>query len=132
MDTYCSNKQNFIDCPNFIPIKEIGGSGRQLLEKSSLICKDRSANLQYGKVLNGRVKIFGICNLFLMGIHGLSKVISECAPRAIKQHNIGEYFGRKIAIDASMSIYQFLIAVRSEDGSMLADENGKTTRFNTA
>ncbi|KAM0682664.1 Elongation of fatty acids protein 2 [Mitosporidium daphniae] len=62
-----------------------------------------------------------------MGIHGLSKVISECAPRAIKQHNIGEYFGRKIAIDASMSIYQFLIAVRSEDGSMLADENGKTT-----
>ena len=35
--------------------------------------------------------------------------------------------GRKIAIDASMSIYQFLIAVRS-DGSQLTNEQGETTR----
>ncbi|XP_069796953.1 flap endonuclease 1 [Narcine bancroftii] len=34
--------------------------------------------------------------------------------------------GRKIAIDASMSIYQFLIAVRQE-GSMLQNEDGETT-----
>ena len=80
-------------------------------------------------MLNEIVNIFCICNLAPMGIHGLSKVINEYAPRAIKQHNISDYFGRRIAIDASMSIYQFLIAVRSEDGAMLADENGKTTRF---
>lgn len=35
--------------------------------------------------------------------------------------------GRKVAIDASMSIYQFLIAVR-QDGSQLMNEEGETTR----
>jgi len=37
------------------------------------------------------------------------------------------HLGRKIAIDASMSIYQFLIAVRAE-GSQLTNEAGETTR----
>jgi len=36
--------------------------------------------------------------------------------------------GRKVAIDASMSIYQFLIAVR-QDGSTLTNADGETTRF---
>lgn len=36
-------------------------------------------------------------------------------------------FGRKVAIDASMSIYQFLIAVRSNDGQQLQNEQGETT-----
>lgn len=35
--------------------------------------------------------------------------------------------GRKIAIDASMSLYQFLIAVRSE-GAQLTSADGETTR----
>lgn len=35
--------------------------------------------------------------------------------------------GRKVAIDASMSIYQFLIAVRQQDGQQLTNENGETT-----
>jgi len=35
--------------------------------------------------------------------------------------------GRKVAIDASMSIYQFLIAVRQE-GNMLTNADGETTR----
>ena len=37
-------------------------------------------------------------------------------------------FGRKVAIDASMSIYQFLIAVRQKDGEMLTNAEGETTR----
>ena len=37
------------------------------------------------------------------------------------------YLGRKIAIDASMSLYQFLIAVR-QDGQVLMTESGETTR----
>ena len=37
------------------------------------------------------------------------------------------FSGRKVAIDASMSIYQFLIAVRS-DGSQLTNEAGEVTR----
>lgn len=35
--------------------------------------------------------------------------------------------GRKIAIDASMCMYQFLIAVR-QDGNVLQNEDGETTR----
>ncbi|KAG9292112.1 hypothetical protein G9A89_005256 [Geosiphon pyriformis] len=61
-----------------------------------------------------------------MGIHGLHKLISDNAPRAIKENDIKNYFGRKIAIDASMSIYQFLIAVRSE-GQQLMSDSGETT-----
>lgn len=37
-------------------------------------------------------------------------------------------FGRKVAVDASMSIYQFLIAVRQKDGEMLTNDAGETTR----
>ena len=37
-------------------------------------------------------------------------------------------FGRKVAIDASMSIYQFLIAVRQKDGELLTNDAGETTR----
>ena len=32
------------------------------------------------------------------------------------------YFGRTIAVDASMCLYQFLIAVRSEGSFQLTDE----------
>lgn len=62
-----------------------------------------------------------------MGIHGLTKVIADNAPNAIKENDIKNYFGRKVAIDASMSIYQFLIAVRQQDGMQLSDESGNTT-----
>ncbi|KAI8898671.1 PIN domain-like protein [Globomyces pollinis-pini] len=62
-----------------------------------------------------------------MGIQGLSKVVAEHAPAARKENDIKNFFGRKIAIDASMSIYQFLIAVRSTDGQQLTNENGDTT-----
>ncbi|KAF8272824.1 PIN domain-like protein [Lactarius quietus] len=62
-----------------------------------------------------------------MGIKGLTALISEHAPKAIREHDIKNLFGRKVAIDASMSIYQFLIAVRQRDGEMLMNEAGETT-----
>ncbi|KAF9168686.1 Elongation of fatty acids protein 2 [Actinomortierella ambigua] len=62
-----------------------------------------------------------------MGIHGLSKVIGDNAAGAIREDDIKNYFGRKVAIDASMSIYQFMIAVRQQDGQLLQNENGETT-----
>ncbi|KAJ3149102.1 Elongation of fatty acids protein 2 [Geranomyces michiganensis] len=62
-----------------------------------------------------------------MGISGLTKVIGDHAPDAIKENDIKNYFGRKVAIDASMSIYQFLIAVRQQDGMQLTNEAGETT-----
>ncbi|KAJ1519263.1 hypothetical protein ONE63_004564 [Megalurothrips usitatus] len=61
-----------------------------------------------------------------MGILGLSKLIADIAPTAVKENEIKNYFGRKVAIDASMSLYQFLIAVRSE-GAQLTDAAGETT-----
>uniref|UniRef100_A0A673XV35 Flap endonuclease 1 n=1 Tax=Salmo trutta TaxID=8032 RepID=A0A673XV35_SALTR len=61
-----------------------------------------------------------------MGIHGLAKLIADQAPSAIKEQDIKNYFGRKIAIDASMCMYQFLVAVR-QDGNVLQNENGETT-----
>ena len=55
----------------------------------------------------------------LMGIHvltiqlfyvqGLSKLIGDNAPGAVKTQKFENYFGRKLAIDASMSLYQFLV-----------------------
>ncbi|KAJ5469514.1 Flap endonuclease 1 [Penicillium diatomitis] len=61
-----------------------------------------------------------------MGIKNLYQIISENAPDAIKTGEIKNHFGRKVAIDASMSIYSFLIAVRSE-GQQLMSESGETT-----
>ncbi|XP_053985945.1 flap endonuclease 1 isoform X2 [Hylaeus volcanicus] len=61
-----------------------------------------------------------------MGILGLSKLIADLAPGAIKERELKHYFGRKVAIDASMCLYQFLIAVRSE-GAQLTTVDGETT-----
>ncbi|ORY60786.1 PIN domain-like protein [Pseudomassariella vexata] len=61
-----------------------------------------------------------------MGIKGLFPIIRDEAPDAIKEGEIKNHFGRKVAIDASMSIYSFLIAVRS-DGQQLMNESGETT-----
>lgn len=61
-----------------------------------------------------------------MGILGLSKLIADIAPTAVNNSEIKNYFGRKVAIDASMSLYQFLIAVRSE-GAQLTSVDGETT-----
>ena len=64
-----------------------------------------------------------------MGIKGLSKVLAEHAPDAMKEREMKAFFGRKIAIDASMSLYQFMIAVRYDGAHTLTDAEGETTRF---
>jgi flap endonuclease-1 len=51
--------------------------------------------------------------------------IQNC-PDAIKEGDIKTQFGRKVAIDASMSLYSFLVAVRS-NGEQLMSESGETT-----
>lgn len=86
---------------------------------------------------------------------GLTALINDNAPKAIKQAEMKTLFGRKVAIDAcvasthrqrgehkvkltpprplacvsrrSMSIYQFLIAVRQQDGQQLMNDAGETT-----
>ncbi|KAF2863051.1 flap endonuclease 1 [Piedraia hortae CBS 480.64] len=61
-----------------------------------------------------------------MGIKHLYQVLKENCPDAIKEGEIKNQFGRKVAIDASMSLYSFLIAVRS-GGEQLMSESGETT-----
>ncbi|GMJ11730.1 Flap Endonuclease I, SHADE AVOIDANCE 6 [Hibiscus trionum] len=62
-----------------------------------------------------------------MGIKGLTKLLAEYAPKAIKEQKLENYFGRKIAIDASLSIYQFLIVVGRSGTGMLTNEAGEVT-----
>lgn len=44
-----------------------------------------------------------------MGIKGLTKLITTECPEAMKETTVEQYTGCKIAIDASMTIYQFLV-----------------------
>ncbi|KAH7571225.1 hypothetical protein JRO89_XS04G0002800 [Xanthoceras sorbifolium] len=62
-----------------------------------------------------------------MGIKGLTKLLADNAPKAMKEQKFESYFGRKIAIDASMSIYQFLIVVGRAGTEMLTNEAGEVT-----
>ncbi|KAL3814596.1 hypothetical protein ACJIZ3_015864 [Penstemon smallii] len=62
-----------------------------------------------------------------MGIKGLTKLLADNAPKAMKEQKFESYFGRKIAIDASMSIYQFLIVIGRSGTEMLTNEAGEVT-----
>jgi hypothetical protein len=48
-----------------------------------------------------------------MGIHGLMGLLNDEAPGSVKEQDIKAFTGRKVAIDASMAMYQFLVAVSS-------------------
>eukprot|EP00475_Leptophrys_vorax_P011093 TRINITY_DN1763_c0_g1_i2.p1 TRINITY_DN1763_c0_g1~~TRINITY_DN1763_c0_g1_i2.p1 ORF type:complete len:422 (+),score=135.57 TRINITY_DN1763_c0_g1_i2:24-1268(+) len=74
-----------------------------------------------------------------MGIKGLAQLLESNAPSCIVRHEMKTLFGRKVAIDASMSLYQFMVAVRTagaagagKDGmagpaAMLMNEDGEVT-----
>ena len=61
------------------------------------------------------------------------KLITEEAPGALKEKEMENLNDRKVAIDASMAIYQFLVAVRSsgpgggQASLQLTNENGDVT-----
>ncbi|KAJ1998632.1 Elongation of fatty acids protein 2 [Coemansia thaxteri] len=54
------------------------------------------------------------------------QVIADRAPGAVRKVEMQHLVGRKIAIDASTSLYQFLVAVRSE-GNTLTSSDGSAT-----
>ena len=66
-----------------------------------------------------------------MGIKGLAKLLSDEAPECIKEVQLKSIHGRKVAIDASMAIYQFLIAIRAggpnQAAVQLTNADGETT-----
>jgi flap endonuclease-1 len=53
--------------------------------------------------------------------------ISDIVSNAKKEITIQNLIGKKIAIDAFNSIYQFLATIRQQDGTPLTDLNGKVT-----
>jgi len=63
-----------------------------------------------------------------MGIKGLAKFLADNAPKAVKQQEFDSFTGRLLAIDASMSLYQFMVAIRDgENYGNLTNEAGETT-----
>nr|A9U328.1 RecName: Full=Flap endonuclease 1-B; Short=FEN-1-B; AltName: Full=Flap structure-specific endonuclease 1-B [Physcomitrium patens] len=62
-----------------------------------------------------------------MGIKGLTKLLADNAPDSMKEQKFESYFGRKIAIDASMSIYSFLVVVGRTGTDMLTNDAGEVT-----
>jgi len=63
-----------------------------------------------------------------MGIKGLSKLLQELAPSSFKEQELKSYFGRILAVDASMALYQFLIAVRQQGvNGQLTNDVGDVT-----
>mmetsp|Transcript_18698 Transcript_18698/g.29665 ORF Transcript_18698/g.29665 Transcript_18698/m.29665 type:complete len:401 (+) Transcript_18698:2-1204(+) len=63
-----------------------------------------------------------------MGIKGLTKLIQQTAEGSYKEGSMKSYFGRTVAMDATMFLYQFLIAIRyGEGGGNLTNDAGDTT-----
>ena len=62
-----------------------------------------------------------------MGIKGLKKLISDVAPQAYRDHALESYFGRRIAVDASMHIYQFMAVVGRQGDQLLTNDAGEVT-----
>ncbi|KAL3749868.1 hypothetical protein ACJRO7_010917 [Eucalyptus globulus] len=62
-----------------------------------------------------------------MGIKGLTKLLADDAPKAMKEQKLESYFGRRIAVDASMSICQLLVVVGRKGTQMLTNEAGEVT-----
>ena len=63
-----------------------------------------------------------------MGIKGLFPFLAEHAPLSIKHTKLEAMTSRTIAIDASMCLHQFLVAVRQGDAQVnLSNEAGEVT-----
>lgn len=62
-----------------------------------------------------------------MGIKGLTKLLGDAAPGSRRVQKFESYFGRKIAVDASMHIYQFMMVVGRAGDQLLANEAGEET-----
>lgn len=72
------------------------------------------------------VDVHGISKKTQLTYVDLTQIIKDNCPDAIKEGEIKNQFGRKVAIDASMSLYSFLVAVRS-NGEQLMSDTGETT-----
>ena len=61
-----------------------------------------------------------------MGVKNLFKLITEHAPNSISNKILKDYVGKYIVLDASMIIYQYVIAIRGT-GCDLENKEGAMT-----
>lgn len=61
-----------------------------------------------------------------MGIYKLTELLRDKAPKSIRSSEIGRYRGWKVAIDASMILYQSLVSIRYGVDN-LKNKEGETT-----
>lgn len=64
-----------------------------------------------------------------MGIKNLNALINIFAPNSIVKKKFEDFKGKKIAIDASLLIYQFVIAIRNTDGDLTNSEGEMTSHI---
>ena len=62
-----------------------------------------------------------------MGIKGLTKLLSDHAPGCMREQKFEGYMDRKVAIDASMHIYQFLMVIGRSGDQTLTNDAGEVT-----
>lgn len=62
-----------------------------------------------------------------MGIKQLMRLIQDKASGAVRETELKNLFGRKVAMDASMALYSFMVAIRPDANFTLADESGEAT-----
>jgi flap endonuclease-1 len=62
-----------------------------------------------------------------MGIKGLMNFLKDNAPKSVKEVTFDQMTNRVLAIDASMNLYQFIIAIRDNQGGTLQNEAGDVT-----
>ncbi len=60
-----------------------------------------------------------------MGIKQLMTLISDVTPQATRETELKNLFGRTIAMDASMALYSFMIAIRPDSQYTLQDDSGE-------
>lgn len=74
------------------------------MSMKSMTSRPRKCHKQLGQYMGWRFQLY----LHLCA-QGLAKLLADNAPGSFKETKFDNYFGRRIAVDASMHIYQFLV-----------------------
>ena len=64
-----------------------------------------------------------------MGIKNLTKLINDQSPNAIQQLTIKQLKGKRVAIDTSIILYQYVTAIRSSGSDLKNTENKSTSHI---
>lgn len=59
-----------------------------------------------------------------MGVKDLQKVLQENAPSAVRAVRSRDYLNKRIAVDASILLYQFMTTITTSDGEPLKNASG--------